>query len=89
LDGLCNECGNCESFCPHEGAPYKDKFTVFIREDDFDMSEQSGIFRTGSGKYKIRLENKNVIEADPSDERISKAYNKLIKALEERYSYYL
>ena len=53
------------------------------------MSEQSGIFRTGSGKYKIRLENKNVIEADPSDERISKAYKKLIKALEERYSYYL
>ncbi|MDU2584666.1 MAG: hypothetical protein E7C85_04900, partial [Anaerococcus prevotii] len=67
----------------------KDKFTVFIREDDFDMSEQSGIFRTSSGKYKIRLENKNVIEADPSDERISEDYKKIIKALEERYSYYL
>lgn len=89
LDGLCNECGNCESFCPHEGAPYKDKFTIFIREDDFDMSEQSGIYRLDSDKYKIRLENKNVIEADPSDERISEAYKKLIKALEERYSYYL
>ena len=53
------------------------------------MSEQSGIFRTGLGKYKIRLENKNVIEADLCDDRISEAYKKLIKALEERYSYYL
>lgn len=53
------------------------------------MSDQAGIYRIDSLKYKIRLENKNVIEADLSDERISEAYKKLIGALEERYSYYL
>ena len=23
MDGLCNECGNCGTFCPHAGLPYK------------------------------------------------------------------
>ena len=53
------------------------------------MSEQSGIYRLDSAKYKIRLENKNVIEADLSDDKISEDYKKLIKVLEDRYSYYL
>ena len=34
LDGLCNECGNCGIFCPHDGNPYKDKITVFWSEED-------------------------------------------------------
>ena len=31
----CNECGNCETFCPYASAPYKDKFTLFNSEADF------------------------------------------------------
>ena len=27
VDYMCNECGNCKSFCPYASAPYKDKFT--------------------------------------------------------------
>ncbi|MDK2808933.1 MAG: putative selenate reductase, partial [Clostridiales bacterium] len=27
VDKMCNECGNCKSFCPYDSAPYKDKFT--------------------------------------------------------------
>ncbi|WP_311537608.1 FAD-dependent oxidoreductase [uncultured Anaerococcus sp.] len=89
LDGLCNECGNCESFCPHKGAPYKDKFTVFKEKIDFDMSEQIGILKISDDKYLIRLANKNVIEAKIDDPRIDETFVKLIKALEARYSYYL
>ncbi|MFA6026781.1 MAG: putative selenate reductase subunit YgfK, partial [Ignavibacteriaceae bacterium] len=29
IDGMCNDCGNCETFCPHIGAPYKVKITLF------------------------------------------------------------
>ncbi|MDP3685002.1 MAG: FAD-dependent oxidoreductase, partial [Ignavibacteria bacterium] len=32
IDGMCNDCGNCETFCPHAGAPYKDKLTLFWSE---------------------------------------------------------
>ena len=45
LDAFCNECGNCATFCPWEGAPYRDKFTLFSRLDDFEQSENSGFFK--------------------------------------------
>lgn len=89
LDEICNECGNCESFCPHRGAPYKDKFTVFKTLKDFDISHQAGVLKISDDKYKIRLTNKNVIEGSLDDNRIDETFVKIIKALEERYSYYL
>ncbi|MCB0282858.1 MAG: putative selenate reductase subunit YgfK [Calditrichaeota bacterium] len=44
LDALCNECGNCDTFCPYQGAPYKDKPTIFWSEDDFDDSRNDGFY---------------------------------------------
>ncbi|MCD6122056.1 MAG: putative selenate reductase subunit YgfK [Spirochaetales bacterium] len=42
IDSLCNECGNCATFCPWEGKPYKDKLTLFHRLQDFNDSTNSG-----------------------------------------------
>ncbi len=42
LDRLCNECGNCKTFCPHGGAPYLDKLTLFETTEDFNNSNNSG-----------------------------------------------
>jgi putative selenate reductase len=47
LDAFCNECGNCATFCPWEGAPYLDKLTVFSRSDDFENSENTGFLKNG------------------------------------------
>lgn len=44
LDGLCNECGNCETFCPYQGAPYKDKITLFWLAEDFRDSSNNGFY---------------------------------------------
>ncbi len=32
---FCNECGNCDVFCPEEGGPYEIKPRFFGSEDDF------------------------------------------------------
>lgn len=42
LDRLCNQCGNCATFCPHQGHPYTDKFTVFSTPSDFRSSPHDG-----------------------------------------------
>lgn len=43
VDGMCNECGNCEVFCPYKGGrPYKDKFTLYWTEEDFLDSTNEG-----------------------------------------------
>ena len=47
IDGYCNECGNCGTFCPWEGNPYKDKPTIFSSRKGFDSSENPGWFLEG------------------------------------------
>ncbi len=42
LDALCNECGNCTTFCPYDGSPYQDKFTLFESCTDFKESSNDG-----------------------------------------------
>ena len=44
LDALCNECGNCETFCPYQSKPYKEKPTLFSDEEDFGNSRNNGFF---------------------------------------------
>jgi putative selenate reductase len=48
LDALCNECGNCATFCPYNGKPYKDKLTLFAIMEDFKNSTNNGFIITGS-----------------------------------------
>ena len=57
LDYLCNECGNCTTFCPFDGAPYKDKFTLFGNEKDFGESDNNGFVFTQKNTLKIRTNN--------------------------------
>ncbi|MBN1948228.1 MAG: FAD-dependent oxidoreductase, partial [Candidatus Cloacimonetes bacterium] len=60
LDGLCNECGNCETFCPYQGAPYKDKITLFWLAEDFHESLNNGFYFENVSKditVKLRWQN--------------------------------
>jgi len=36
LADLCNECGNCATFCPTAGRPFRDKPRVFFDRGDFE-----------------------------------------------------
>ncbi|NLI20097.1 MAG: putative selenate reductase subunit YgfK [Clostridiales bacterium] len=42
IDGRCNECGNCATFCPYRSAPYLDKLTWFTDEKAFQDSHNPG-----------------------------------------------
>ena len=58
IDGMCNECGNCATFCPYTGAPYRDKLTLFWNEADFDSSSGAGFYLLADGAepvFKVRL----------------------------------
>jgi putative selenate reductase len=78
LDAWCNECGNCGTFCPYNGLPYKDKLTLFSTSEDFKNSTNNGFVITGSSddklmtlrlkdylwKLKINKNNELIIPAD-------------------------
>ena len=40
LADFCNECGNCQAFCPTSGAPYLDKFRVHLSQASFDSNPE-------------------------------------------------
>lgn len=42
IDYMCNECGNCRSFCPYDSAPYLEKFTLFAEAKDMEDSKNEG-----------------------------------------------
>ena len=63
LDGICNECGNCVSFCPYDSAPYQDKFTLYWNQADFTDSQNAGfvLIDAALNQFKIRL-GENLID---------------------------
>jgi putative selenate reductase len=98
LDGLCNECGNCGTFCPHAGLPYRDKLTVFWTREDFDDSVNSGFLPLPDGGYLVRTPAGAVLRrdhglstrpGDGSDPELPEDMRRVLAALEERYAYLL
>ncbi len=55
LDALCNECGNCATFCPYDGRPYKDKLTLFASKADFDRSDNNGFWVSNAPDREMHL----------------------------------
>lgn len=38
---LCNECGNCVTFCPSAGKPYRDKPRIYTRRDEWERESDN------------------------------------------------
>ena len=64
IDYMCNECGNCETFCPYSGAPYREKFTLFACEEDFENSENPGFLPLDGGIARVRLDGETGAHSD-------------------------
>ncbi|MCP4405815.1 MAG: putative selenate reductase subunit YgfK [bacterium] len=92
LDAFCNECGNCSTFCPYEGDPYKDKLTLFALPEDFENSRNSGFLlnaganstqgslRLDGTLYDFTLEAESRKPEFENSERIEAALLKRIQA---------
>ncbi|MDR0443040.1 MAG: putative selenate reductase subunit YgfK [Treponema sp.] len=89
IDRMCNECGNCAVFCPHSGKPYRDKLTVFCCEEDFLDSENAGFLKTGTNNYKIRLEDKSVVEYRKGGKNIPQEWIVFLETVSAKYEYIL
>jgi putative selenate reductase len=48
VDDLCNECGNCATFCVHQGKPYLDKPRLFLSQTDFGRESDNAFYAAGN-----------------------------------------
>jgi len=57
LTDLCNECGNCTTFCPTAGEPYRDKPRLYLERTEFEAQKDNAfiLFReTGQWAMDVR-----------------------------------
>ncbi|MCB2218940.1 MAG: putative selenate reductase subunit YgfK [Bacteroidetes bacterium] len=81
LADWCNECGNCNTFCPTSGAPYKEKpplylnKTAFEKDDDCYYLEGDTLFYRKEGQVCKFKENNNHFEYSTPTSKISLSKN--------------
>lgn len=51
IDSYCNECGNCACLCPFGYVPYREKFTYFETQADFEASQNDGFLNRERYRY--------------------------------------
>lgn len=42
---FCNNCGNCTTFCPSSGSPFRDKPRICLTEESFSREDDAYLFR--------------------------------------------
>lgn len=90
IDGMCNECGNCGTFCPHTGDPYRDKLTLFWTKEDFDDSRNTGFLPTEEDRFLVRREDGSVVEYQSGQRGVvSSEIAAMIALVQKDYAYYL
>jgi len=90
VDKMCNECGNCEAFCPYDSAPYKEKFTLFATEAGFEDSENEGFVLLSKEEkiVKVRLGGKLLdVKLTDNNTILPKDIESIIWAVITDYSY--
>ena len=91
VDYMCNECGNCETFCPYDSAPYKEKFTLFHRAEEMEDSTNDGFaFVDNDGNAIVRVggEKMNYKVGDKST-KLFYRLAELVDTVYNDYSYLL
>ena len=91
VDYLCNECGNCRSFCPYDSAPYLDKFTLFADEKDMEDSKNQGfvVLDRKAVKCKVRFFGETSVWTKGEETRIPEGLLRLMETVIEDYGYLL
>jgi putative selenate reductase len=49
LTDFCNECGNCTTFCPTAGEPYRDKPRLYLDREDFEAQQNNAFMLIRDG----------------------------------------
>ena len=79
LADWCNECGNCETFCPTSGSPYKDKPHLHLDYTTFlESSDSCYFYKSDDQKIYYKVEEKTSSLTIKNNEYIYQINNSFI-----------
>jgi len=57
IGNFCNECGNCATFCPTAGSPFRDKPTFWLTSESFEEADEGYFIDDKNGCLTIRYKS--------------------------------
>ncbi len=57
----CNECGNCTTFCPSSGSPYKEKPHLYLNKESFDDDTDCYFYQNINGIHKLEYKDNETV----------------------------
>ncbi len=63
ISDFCNECGNCATFCPTDGKPYKEKYKLSLSENSFKKEDTGYLLISEGEKTYLKYKNNEKISA--------------------------
>jgi putative selenate reductase len=82
---FCNECGNCTTFCPTKGAPYKDKPKFYLTEQSFSHAEKGFLLK--KDEQTLLFKNNGVLSSLKRTSDYFRFENDVIKAVISQSDY--
>ncbi len=58
IANFCNECGNCNTFCPTSGAPFREKPRFWLTTESFNNAEEGFFLSVLKGRKNLIYKNK-------------------------------
>lgn len=91
VDYMCNECGNCRTFCPYAGGPYQDKWTLFGSAGGMEDSKNDGflVLDPEELKYRVRFLGNESTVTSAVHGNIPDGLVKLMDTIVKEYGYML
>ncbi|MFP4025639.1 MAG: putative selenate reductase subunit YgfK [Thiohalospira sp.] len=87
IANFCNECGNCETFCPTNSAPYKEKPKFWLTKSSFDKADE-GFYFEKNKKVLYRKQNGRIISLAKHQNEYIYTTNEVIATL-DKYNFSL
>jgi len=82
---FCNECGNCNTFCPTAGAPYKEKPKIHLSDESWKNADDGFRITRNGNELAIARKSKGILEGklfcDIQDETYTYETDKVIAKL--------
>ena len=89
IDGLCNECGNCASFCLEGRSPYLEKFTLFTDHAALESSRNDGFapLDESCSKFTVRINDNCSEYSIGQTSSLPAGVLNIINTVKKNYSY--
>lgn len=90
MDAMCNECGNCVTFCPYESKPFRERFTLFHDRTAMEQTpENDGFLPMGWYKVLVRCGGTETVFDLSRESGLAPEVESLIRTVYQRYGYLL